>query len=120
MKSLNGRRLLSTVGAIMLVFLASSGCALFTSQPKGQIVVQAVSWPLVKKYAEHDAGLPDHKVVVQNAENQSVVAEETTDASGILVFDVPAGKYLVLGVGDPPEEVAVESGSTVKLKLIVH
>ncbi len=42
MKSLNGRRLLSTVGAIMLVSLASSGCAPFTSQPKGQIVVGGV------------------------------------------------------------------------------
>jgi hypothetical protein len=119
MKSSNLHRLRSTVGAIVLTVLIS-GCALFPPQPKGQIVVQAVSWPLVKKYAERDAGLPGHKVVVQSAENQSVVAEETTDASGILVFDVPAGKYLVLGVGDPPEEVAVESGSTVKLKLIVH
>ena len=62
MKSLNEHCLLSTLGAIMLVSLASSGCALFTSQPKGQIVVQAVSWPLVKKYAERDAGLPGHKV----------------------------------------------------------
>jgi hypothetical protein len=120
MKSLNEHCLLSTLGAIMLVSLASSGCALFTSQPKGQIVVQAVSWPLVKKYAERDAGLPGHKVVVQNAADQSVVAEKTTDASGILVFNVPAGKYLVLGVGDQPEEIAVESGQTVKLKLVVH
>jgi hypothetical protein len=119
MKSSNSRRLRLTLGAIVLTFLVN-GCALFPSQPKGQIVVQAVSWPLVKKYAERDAGLPGHKVVVESAENQSVVAQETTDASGILVFDVPAGKYVVLGVGDPPEEVAVESGSTVKLKLIVH
>jgi hypothetical protein len=118
-KSSNLHRLRSTLGAIVLTFLVN-GCALFPAQPKGQIVVQAVSWPLVKKYAERDAGLPGHKVVVQSVENQSVVAEETTDASGILVFDVPAGKYLLLGVGDPPEEVAVESGSTVKLKLIVH
>jgi hypothetical protein len=118
MKSSNLHRLRS-IRALVLTFLAS-GCVLFPSQPKGQIVVQAVSWPLVKKYAERDAGLPGHKVVVQSAENQSVVAEETTDASGILVFDVPAGKYLVLGVGGPPEEVAVESASTVKLKLIVH
>jgi hypothetical protein len=29
-----------------------AGCALFTPQPKGQIVVQVVSWPLVKKWAE--------------------------------------------------------------------
>ena len=108
-----------TFGAFALISLVS-GCALLPSQPKGQIVVQAVSWPLVKKYAEPNAGLPDHKVVVQNATDQSIVAEQTTDASGILAFNVPAGKYLVLGVGDEPEQVAVESGQTVKLKLIVH
>ncbi len=119
MKSSNLHRLRSTLGAIVVTFLVN-GCAPFTSQPKGQIVVQAVSWPLVKKYTERDADLPGHRVVVQSPENRSVVEQETTDASGILVFDVPAGKYLVLGVGDPPEEVAVESGSTVKLKLIVH
>jgi hypothetical protein len=119
MSSSNLHRPLLTLGAAVLISLVS-GCALFPSQPKGQIVVQAVSWPLVKKYAERDAGLPGHKVVVQNAADQSVVAEKTTDASGILVFDVPAGKYLVLGVGDQPAEVAVESGATVKLKLVVH
>jgi hypothetical protein len=112
-------RPLSTLGAVVLISLVS-GCALFPSQPKGQIVVQAVSWPLVKKYAERDAGLPGHKVVVQNAEDQSVVAEKTTDASGILVFDVPAGRYLVLGVSDQPVSIAVESGRTAKLKLVVH
>jgi hypothetical protein len=119
MKSSNLHRLRSNLGAFALISLVS-GCALASSQPKGQIVVQAVSWPLVKKYAEPDAGLPDHKVVVQNATDQSIVAEQTTDASGILAFNVPAGKYLVLGVGDEPEQVAVESGQTVKLKLIVH
>ena len=90
MKRATINRLLSSLGAIALVSLVS-GCALPPSQPKGQIVVQAVSWPLVKKYAEPDAGLPDHKM-----------------------------QYLVLGVGDEPEQVAVESGQTVKLKLIVH
>jgi hypothetical protein len=108
--------ILSAIATISLV----SGCALSPAQPKGQIVVEAVSWPLVKKYAERDAGLPDHRVVVRNAADQSIVADQTTDASGILAFDVPAGKYLVLGVGDQPEQVAVESGQTVKLKLIVH
>jgi hypothetical protein len=119
-KRSNLHRIRSTLGAIVLISLGSSGCALFKSQPLGQIEVQVVSWPLVKKYAERDAGLPGHKVVVQSAENQSVVAEKTTDASGILVFDVPAGKYLVLGAGDQPEEVAVEAGRTAKLKLVVH
>jgi hypothetical protein len=97
-----------------------NGCALFTPQPKGQIVVQVVSWTLVKKWAEPDAGLPGHRVMVQSAEDRSVIAEKTTDASGILTFDVPAGRYIVLGVGDKPEAIAVESGRVVKLKLIVH
>jgi hypothetical protein len=119
MKRSTLHRPLSTFGVIALVFLVN-GCAFFPSQPKGQIEVQAVSWPLVKKYAEHDAGLPGQKVVVQRAADQSVVAEKTTDASGILVFIVPAGKYLVLGVGEQPEAVTVESGQVVKLKLVVH
>src|SRR5712671_3655030 len=119
MNSSSPQRLLSIVGAMTLTSLIN-GCTLFSPQPKGQIVVQAVSWPLVKKYAEPDAGLPGHKVVVQNAADQSVVAEETTDASGILVFDVPAGKYFVLGLGDQPVSIAVEPGRTIKLKLVVH
>ena len=61
-----------------------------------------------------------HKVIVQSAEDHSVIAEKTTDASGILVFDVPAGRYLVLGFGDQPATITVESGRAVKLKLVVH
>jgi hypothetical protein len=115
------RRLLPTVRAIALISLIG-GCTLFTSQPRGQgqIVVEAVSWQLVKKYAEPDAGLPGHKVVVEKEEDRSLVAEKTTDGTGILVFDIPAGKYLVLGAGEQPIDVAVESGATVNLKLIVH
>jgi hypothetical protein len=120
MRESSVNRPLSILGAIATTFLLA-GCALASpSQPKGQIVVQAVSWPLVKKYAEPDAGLPNHKVVVQNAADQSIVAQQTTDATGLLAFDVPPGKYFVLGVGDQPEEVAVASGQTVKLKLVVH
>ena len=118
MNSQSPQRLLSIVGA-MTLFLVN-GCTLFTSQPKGQIVVQAVSWTLVKKWAEPDAGLPGHKVIVQSAEDHSVIAAKTTDASGILVFDVPAGRYIVLGFGDQPETITVESGRAVKLKLVVH
>jgi hypothetical protein len=106
MNSPNPQRLLSIVGAMTLASLIN-GCTLFSPQPKGQIVVQAVSWTLVKKWAEPDAGLPGHKVIVQSAEDHSVIAEKTTDASGILVFDVPAGRYLVLGFGDPPETITV-------------
>ena len=57
---------------------------------------------------------------MQSAEDHSVIAEKTTDASGILVFDVPAGRYLVLGFGDQPETITVQSGHAVKLKLVVH
>ena len=97
-----------------------AGCGLFTPQPKGQIVVQVVSWPLVKKWAEPDAGLPGHTVTLQSAKDHSLIAEKTTDASGILVFDVPAGSYIVLGIGDQAETITVESGRSVKLKLIQH
>jgi hypothetical protein len=119
MNSSKPRRRLPVVTAIALICFVS-GCTIFSPRPKGQIVVQAVSWTLVKKYAERDAGLPGHKVVIQNAQDQSVVAEQTTDATGIVVFDVPAGNYLVLGAGGPPESVAVDAGETVKLKLVVH
>ena len=40
--------------------------------------------------------------------------------SGIVAFDVPAGKYLVLGIGDQPVSIAAEPGYTNKLKLVVH
>src|SRR6266478_1492157 len=119
MNSPSPQRLLSIVGAMTLTSLIN-GCTLFSPQPKGQIVVQAVSWTLVKKWAEPDAGLPGHKVIVQSAEDHSVIAEKTTDASGILVFDVPAGRYLVLGFSDQPETITVQSGRAVKLKLVVH
>jgi hypothetical protein len=119
MNSSSPHRLPSIIGAVTLISLVA-GCALSTPQPKGQIVVQMVSWPLVKKWAEPDAGLPGHKVTLQSAEDHSLIAEKTTDASGILVFDVSAGRYIVLGIGDQPETIIVESGRSVKLKLIQH
>src|SRR5580693_437391 len=100
-------RLPSVVGVMTLTFFVN-GCALFSPQPKGQIVVQVISWPLVKKLAERDAGLPGHIVSVQSAEDHSVIAEKTTDASGILVFDVPAGRYIVAGASGQAETVVVE------------
>ena|ERR1700730_9220562 len=99
MNSPSPHRLVSIVGAVTLISLIA-GCALFNPQPKGQIVVQMVSWPLVKKMANPDADLPGHKVTLQSAEDHSLIAEKTTDASGILVFDVPPGRYIVLGIGD--------------------
>ena len=118
MNSPSSHRLLSLVGAVTICFLVA-GCTLFTPQPKGQIVVQMVSWSLVKKLAEPDAGLLGHRVMLQRTEDHSLIAERTTDASGIVVFDVPAGKYIVLGIGDP-ETVVVQSGHSVNLKLVQH
>jgi hypothetical protein len=119
MNSPSPDRLLSIVGAMRLISLVA-GCALSSPQPKGQIVVQMVSWPLVKKWAEPDAGLPGHKVTLQSAEDHSLIAEKSSDASGILVFDVPAGRYIVLGIGDQSETITVQSGRSVKLKLVQH
>src|ERR1700741_5465870 len=79
MNSPSPQRLISIVGAMTLTSLIN-GCTLFTPQPKGQIVVQAVFWTLVKKWAEPDAGLPGHKLIVQSVEDHSVIAEKTTDA----------------------------------------
>src|ERR1700733_15277174 len=118
MNSLSSHRLISLEGAVTILFIVA-GCTLFTPQPKGQIVVQVVSWPLVKKLAEPDVGLLGHKVMLQMAKDHSLIAEQTTDASGVLVFDFPAGRYIVLGVGDP-ETITVQSGGSVNLKLVQH
>jgi hypothetical protein len=105
----------------MVVLLAGgTSCGLLNRQPNGRISVKVVSWPLVKKFAEPDAGLPGHKVTLINTEGHSVVAQKTTDAYGEVVFDVPAGTYSVLGVGDQPEDVKVYPDRVVSLKLIVH
>jgi hypothetical protein len=114
MNSSSSRRLPLITAA--LIFLAS--CALF--QPKGEIVVQVVSWPLVKKYAEPGAGLPGQKVTVQKTEDHRLVAEQTTDASGVLVFKVPAGSYVVHSIGNEAETVNVKSGRSVNLQFVQH
>ncbi len=41
-----------------------SSCALFSHQPTAHISVKAVSWELVKKYAEPEAGLVGHKITI--------------------------------------------------------
>jgi hypothetical protein len=114
-----GPRRLSVVAVVALICLLS-GCSLLTPQPQGQIVVQEVSGPLVKKLAEPNAGLPGRKVTVENAEDHSVIAEKTTGASGLLTFDVPAGRYLVVGVSDEPESVTVEAGQATNLRVVQH
>jgi hypothetical protein len=102
----------------LILALLFAGCALFT--PKGQIEVQVVSWPLVKQLAEPDAGLAGQTVLVQKAGNLELVAKKTTDASGLLVFEVPAGNYVVRGIGNQSETVTVGAKQVVRLKLIEH
>ena len=116
MKSPVSRRLLCFIGAFTIL----ASCASLKGQPNGQISVQVVSWPLVKKLAEPDAGLPGHKVTLLKLADRSVIAEKFTDVYGSVLFDVPAGTYTVLGIGKEPETVTVESGQIVKLKLVVH
>jgi hypothetical protein len=102
----------------LLIFIA--GCASIFPQPDGHIAVHVVSWPLVKKLAEPDAGLAGQHVMVINAANGSVVAEKDTDASGDALFDLPPGSYQVIGVGNDRQTIDVASGATVKLKLVKH
>jgi hypothetical protein len=106
------RRLVCTVGA--LIILAS--CASLKRQPNGQISVQVVSWPLVKKLAEPDAGLPGQRLTLLKLEDHSVIAEQVTDVYGNALFDVPSGDYVVRGVGMGLANVTVEAGHRVKLK----
>ena len=47
---------------IAAVLALLSSCALFSHQPAGHISVKAVSWKLVKKYAEPEAGSVGHKI----------------------------------------------------------
>ena len=110
------RRLLCFI--VALAILAS--CASLKRQPDGQILVQVVSWPLVQKLAEPDAGLPNQKVILVKVADGSVSAEGVTDVYGNVLFNVPAGTYSVRGVGIGLENVTVEAGQKVKLKLVVH
>src|SRR5580692_9021142 len=111
-------RVFLLVTAILLVNAA--GCSSLGSAPNGKIVVQTVSWTLVQKLAEPDAGLSGHKVSVLNLTDKSVVATGTTDSSGIIEFDVPPGTYTLLGASDEPETVQVQSGQTTNFKLVIH
>jgi len=118
-----GERTLYGLFLILTVTLLASatGCSyLQRTTPNGKISVQTVSWKLVKKLAEPEAGLSGHKVTILNAADQSVIASGTTDSSGLLEFDVPPGTYTVLGASDGPKNVQVQAGQTANFKLIVH
>jgi hypothetical protein len=73
---------------LMVILLAHvTGCSYQQSTPEnGQISVQAVSWTLVKKLAEPNAGLSGHKVTILNPVDRSVIASGTTGNSGIIEF----------------------------------
>jgi hypothetical protein len=107
---------------VLVILLADeTGCSyLHLTSPNGKISVQAVSWTLVKKLAEPNAGLSGHKVTILNPVDQSVIASATTDKSGIVEFEVPEGTYTLVGASDEPQSVQVEAGRTVSFKLVVH
>lgn len=105
------------IAALLALF---SSCALFRHQPTGHISVKAVSWKLVKKYAEPEAGLVGHKITIIDSSDGRVVAQKLTDNLGYAIFDVPAGRYTVKGIGGEAQNVVVSPGQTVGFKLIVH
>jgi hypothetical protein len=107
---------------LTLILLASAtGCSYLQGiPPNGKISVQVVSWKLVKKLAEPDAGLKGRKVTVLNPADQGVVATGTTDGSGVIEFDLPQGSYILVGASDAPQSVQVRAGQTLNLKLVVH
>jgi hypothetical protein len=117
-KSMNGPSLVRFI-AVTLMLGVFSNCALF-QRSTGQIQVKAVSWKLVKKYAEPGAGLVGHKITIVDPSNGQVVAEKSTDNLGYAIFDVPAGSYTITGLGGQPQNVVVSPGQTVGLQMIVH
>ena len=107
---------------VTVILLAdATGCSyLRRTPPNGKISVQAVSWKLVKKLAEPEAGLSGHNVTILNPADRSVIASGTTDNSGLIEFDVPKGTYILVGASDEPQSVQVQAGQTLKFKLVVH
>jgi hypothetical protein len=107
---------------LTIILMAEAiGCSyLRGTPPNGKISVQAVSWKLVKKLAEPDAGLSGQKVMVLNPEDRSVVASGVTDSTGRIEFDVPQGNYVLVGASDEPQNVQVRAGQATVFKLVVH
>jgi hypothetical protein len=107
---------------LTVALLASAtGCSyLQRTPPNGKISVQAVSWKLVKKLAEPNAGLTGHKVTILSPADQSVIASGTTDSSGLVEFDIRPGTYTLLGASDQPQNVQVQPGQTSNFKLVIH
>ena len=79
--------------------------------PIGKISMKAVSWQRAKKLAEPEAGLSGHdEVSFLNPLDGTVIASRTTDESGLVEFEVPAGAYTLLGASDEPQNVDVQAG----------
>jgi hypothetical protein len=94
--------------ATVILLADATGCSyLQGTPPNGKISVQVVSWKLVKKLAEPDAGLKGRKVTILNPADRSVVATGTTDGSGVIEFDLPPGSYILVGASDEPQSVQV-------------
>jgi hypothetical protein len=121
MKSTAQRHLFSFIEAVAMLASANS-CGYLNHHSTGRISVQVVSRPLVKTLAEPDADLPGYKVTILKPADNGLVAEKLTGPYGIAVFDLPAGAYRVLGVGfsNEPDNVTVEAGQVVSLKLVMH
>jgi hypothetical protein len=111
---------------LTVILLANaSGCSYeqqgtVPAPPNGKISVQAVSSELAKKLAEPNAGLSGHKVTVLNPGDRSVVASGTTNGSGFVDFDEPAGTYSLVGASNEPQSVQVQAGKTTNYKLVLH
>src|SRR5690348_14932874 len=88
---------------VVLIVGLFSSCALFSHKPTAHISVKAVSWQLVKKYAEPGAGLVGHKITIVDPSDGRTVAEKFTNNLGYAIFDVPAGSYTIRGVGAEPQ-----------------
>ena len=108
--------------ALLGILLAGATGHSYSQQtlPDGKISLKAVSWKLVKKLAEPDAGLSGHEVTILHPADRRLIASGTTDSSGLIEFELPPGTYTLLGASDEPETVQVQAGQTAKFKLIVH
>jgi hypothetical protein len=67
---------------------------------------------------QHFTPLPGAKVTISDVHGHAVLAAATADADGGFSFTVPAGNYMVRGVGNPAL-VHVDPGQKVQVDLYV-
>jgi hypothetical protein len=113
---------LVVIVVLMAILLADATGYSYLEQnpPNGKVSMKAVSWKLVKKLAEPDAGLSGHKVTILNPADRSVIASGTTNEMGLIDFELPQGTYTLVGASDEAQTIQVQAGQTAKFKLIVH